>query len=450
MNKATSSESTHDLTSTTMQTMPSISLNCSPRIILPGDQLVIDIDMDGNLPEYIDLVVELVSEMGKPLELLRLSSSDLTENDVIEKFLKKEVQIPIGLVEGNYLLQVVSDHDIRDSIELEIVENRSDAEEIKSIADGFQTIAEASEKASSALHSAKFNTNENAKKLQEKCEELYKSVGSIKLAARSWKELAKEFFDRKDLKYCRDALNKSLELYSEVDDLDYKKEILEQIDREIEFCNKEIFYSLFPRDSKQFSSQIKAYRERLAFSPAQVALKIHSTPAMIKNWETGKRMGQLENYLKLSKALDCRVDKLINYDYPVNDKPIESKIQELREKKGYEEQELAHKISVGVDLIKQYEKGNELKPLKQFLDLYYYYLENLQRTPDRREWLKQWLTREYQEFQPPELMASFRETMDLIAYLPMGLSADLPIELFANNKTHQDLTIPDRVKKIKN
>jgi hypothetical protein len=183
MNKATSSESTNDLTSTTMQTMPSITLNCSPRVILPGDQLVIDIDMDGNLPEYIDLVVELVSEMGKPLELLRLSSSDFTENYVIEKSLQKKVQIPSELPEGDYLLQVVSVHDIWDSIELEIVENRSDAEEIKSIADGFQTIAEASEKASFALHYAEFNTSENAEKWQKECEELYKSLVSIKLAA---------------------------------------------------------------------------------------------------------------------------------------------------------------------------------------------------------------------------------------------------------------------------
>lgn len=382
MNKATSSESTNDLTSTTMQTMPSITLNCEPRVVLPGDQLTIDLKIDRDLPEYIDLAVELVSEMGKPLELLRLSSSNFTENDIIEESLKKEVQIPIGFVEGDYLLQVVSGHDIWDSIELEIVENRSDAEEIKSIADGFQKIAEASEKASSALHSAKFNTNENAKKLQEKCEELYKSVGSIKLAARSWKELAKEFFDRNDLNYCRDALKKSLELYSEVEDLDYREEILEQIHREIEFCDKEIFYSSFPEDIKQYSSQIKMYRERLSLTPAQVAVKIRSTPAMITYWEREKKMEKLENYLKLSKVLDCRVDQLINYDYPINNNSIESKIKDLRVEKGYEEKELADRMELEFSVIKEWEKEESLKELKKLLDLYYYYLENIKKHHD--------------------------------------------------------------------
>ena len=32
---------------------------------------------------------------------------------------------------------------------------------------------------------------------------------------------------------------------------------------------------------------------------------------------------------------------------------------------------------MGTDLIKQWEKGNELKSLKQFLDLYYFYLRGV-------------------------------------------------------------------------
>ena len=368
-----------------MQTMPSIALNCAPRVVLPGDQLTIHLEIDKDLSEYANLVVELVSETGKTLELLRLSSSDFTENHVIEKSLQKKVQIPSELPEGDYLLQVVSGHDIWDSIELEIVEDRSYADNMKSIAEGVQKIAEASEKANSALHYAELDSSESseeAKKLQEECEKLYKLAGNNKLAARSWKELAKKFYDRKDLKFCRDALKKSLELYSEVEDLDYREEILEQIHREIEFCDKEIFYSSFPEDIKQYSSQIKMYRERLSLTPAQVAVKIRSTPAMITYWEREKKMEKLENYLKLSKVLDCRVDQLINYDYPINNNSIESKIKDLRVEKGYEEKELADRMELEFSVIKEWEKEESLKELKKLLDLYYYYLENIKKHHD--------------------------------------------------------------------
>jgi len=207
-------------------------------------------------------------------------------------------------------------------------------------------------------------------------------AGNNKLAARSWKELAKKFYDRKDLKFCRDALKKSLELYSEVEDLDYREEILEQIHREIEFCDKEIFYSSFPEDIKQYSSQIKAYREELCLTPEQLAARIFSTPAMIHNWEAGRRTDQLENYLKLSKALDCRVDQLINYDYPINNKPIKSQIKGLRVEKGYEEQDLVDRMEVEVSVVKEWEKEKNLKELKIFLDLYFY-LESSKKLKDQ-------------------------------------------------------------------
>jgi len=197
-------------------------------------------------------------------------------------------------------------------------------------------------------------------------------AGNNKLAARSWKELAKKFYDRKDLKFCMDALNKSLELYSEVEDLDYKEETLKQIDREIEFCNKEIFYSLFPKDAntKQISLQIKAYREELCLKPGQVSGRINSTREMIKCWEKGEELEPLENYLKLSNSLDCRVDQLINYDYPINNEPIKSKIKDIITRKGYEENDLD-------DAIRQSEEENNLEFLKKFLDLYYFYQHEL-------------------------------------------------------------------------
>jgi transcriptional regulator with XRE-family HTH domain len=238
-------------------------------------------------------------------------------------------------------------------------------------------------------------------------------AGNNKLAARSWKELAKKFYDRKDLKFCIYALNESLELYSEVDDLDYKKEILEQIHREMKFCDDEIFYSSFPKDIKQYSSEIKYYREKLRLSFSRVSRTLRPTldPAMIECWEKGEEMEQLENYLKLSNVFDCRVDQLINYDYPINNeysinnKPIKSKIQELREKKGYKEQELADKINVGIDLIKQWQKSNELKSLKQFLDLYYFYLRDFKNHQKN-------LARNTME-SPPEIRELAAETREL-------------------------------------
>ena len=110
------------------------------------------------------------------------------------------------------------------------------------------------------------------------------------------------------------TLEKSFNLYSDVEDLDYKKEILEQIRKEIKFCDDEIFYSSFPKDTKQYSSQIKKYREvlRLSFSRVSRTLRPTLEPAMIECWEKGEEMEQLENYLKLSNVFDCRVDQLIN------------------------------------------------------------------------------------------------------------------------------------------
>jgi transcriptional regulator with XRE-family HTH domain len=118
------------------------------------------------------------------------------------------------------------------------------------------------------------------------------------------------------------------------------------------------------------------YREKLFLDPAEVAVKIRSSSAMIKHWERGKKMEQLENYLKLSKVLDCRVDQLINYDYPINNKSIKSKIEDLRIEKGYEEKELSDRMELEVSVIKEWEREESLKELKKWLDLYYYYLEN--------------------------------------------------------------------------
>lgn len=63
--------------------------------------------------------------------------------------------------------------------------------------------------------------------------------------------------------------------------------------------------------AERFSANLTRCRERAGINKSQLARLTELNPTAISRFESGKRMPRLDTLVKLTGALDCRADELV-------------------------------------------------------------------------------------------------------------------------------------------
>ncbi|MGN6815671.1 MAG: helix-turn-helix domain-containing protein [Solirubrobacterales bacterium] len=63
--------------------------------------------------------------------------------------------------------------------------------------------------------------------------------------------------------------------------------------------------------AERFAANLKRCRRRAGINKSQLARLTELSPTAISRFESGKRMPRLDTLVKLSGALDCRADELV-------------------------------------------------------------------------------------------------------------------------------------------
>ncbi|MDJ0582807.1 helix-turn-helix transcriptional regulator [Crocosphaera sp.] len=328
---------------------PTILLTYQPPVPIPGEKLTIDLNRDGEFSSDHQLIVELVAETGKRLITLDINSSD----DVAT------LEIPNNFKEGTYILQVIDNNVVLDSTEIDIFEDKNYAEKTNSFVEELNLEIQIKEKVEKEYYQQAF-------KLQEKVKEHYKH--NPKLAAKSWEQFAEVLYDKEEIKLSKKALEKALEIYEGIKDLDNKEEIIDRINEKIEIVKHKLLQNRLPllRKQKDYSQQ-------------ELADKVGVAIETIQEWEQGKLLEELREFIELSEVLNCKINQLIcvklNYENTsyvkqiLDDRQIEPNIRELRKKKHLNKRQLAAIVGVTPAIIQEWEQGSKLDNLVKYLKL---------------------------------------------------------------------------------
>lgn len=372
--------------------MPRVILTCYLAIVMPRENLTLYLEVEEDFPDGTSLFVELVTETGQVKFSEHLDLSNLTDNGLTQR-----LSLPKELSEDSYELQVVSNHTILDRTNFDVINDKDYVQKQDCFVKGLRQqgdIANAIEVLKEKGEVAFLESGYNYSRLlesQERCAKLFLQADNAKLAVSSWETLAEDLFILKQFDWSKDALKKALDFVDRVEDTTERNEFEQRINKKLSICNDRIegcvsknpvnqetvkkshsSQSKFPSTVEEFSSIIKRNRETLKLTIAFVARHLEGVrEGDIRNWEKGAHLEKLSQYMKLSHQLGCEISEL-----------IQSKIKILRESQKRSTIWLARHTGIALDVIEEWEKGNDLDLLKKFLDLYFYYQDGIDKLPN--------------------------------------------------------------------
>ena len=271
------------------------------------------------------LEVELISQEGDLLmKPVRVNLADLTASLTIDENIKQ----------GSYILQVTYQNWVLDSTTFEVLDEES-AQQMEEFDRGLEIQDQVYEAIEESNYGKAFN-------LQKEVAQHFLNANNPELAANSWEDLADILDDKNQLAFSKHSLQDALEIYSDIEELENREEILTRILETIE---------KYP----SFVSNIKPLREATGLSQQGLAFLSDVSLKTIQNWEQGQQLEPLPQYLKLSQKLGCKITDLLGYKgVGLSIQPI-SNIKKLREKKGLSLEGLAFELNVSRITLQEWE-----------------------------------------------------------------------------------------------
>lgn len=314
-------------------TLPTVTLSYWPPSPTPGDNLTISLEIEGKFPENSSLVVDLLSKNGE-----RMCSK------TVDNFKKNiDLSIPEKIKEGIYILQVIYQNQTYKTF-IDIFNDQETPQILNSFGEGLLTESELKE-------AIKRGDYSQVKELQEKVIQCYKN--NPELAARFCEELAEKLYEKKAFSLSRDALNKSLEIYSKIQELEDKEEILARVNNHLKIVKKSLMIA-------QIALTIKERREAKNLSQGVLAHRMNIRRQQIENWEKGEGFESLEKYIDIAIILECHI-----YDLIINHSPYVQIEEQIKNTK-WTLHRLAHEMQIPVASMQELTKG---KGLEQYVQL---------------------------------------------------------------------------------
>lgn len=216
-------QSKHNLVTQPLDTIPSNI----PNVLLfyrqkQGKKLEVRLEVIGDFSE--SLQVELINQRG---DLLVTPAMVNSPNWTGELSLE-------DIQEGSYLLRVIYQNDVLNKdlgeTTFELLNETSLGE-----TDEFYQGLGIQDQITEALEKGNYT---EAMSLQEKAAQCYQH--NPELVDRSWEELAEKLYEKQQFLLSKEALNKALEIYSNIQELENKEEILTGIKNQLEIVNEEL------------------------------------------------------------------------------------------------------------------------------------------------------------------------------------------------------------------
>lgn len=230
-----------------------------PSVFCAGDMVEIRLYTDDDRKTSVSLRVELLSEQDEVL--LSEVKVFVPSQKSPHYFTTSEFSLPQdNLAEGSYILRVINNYEILDSVQLDVFE---DSSYVADVVRKMKYFTEGLTIKSAVLTAIEFGNYDKAIALQKKVANSYISMGNQILAAKTWEELAEKLFELKAFKESKEALEQSLALFKKIEDLADKDEILKRLTEEIEIClsphilsSVEVSQNPYPGESHGYQSDI--------------------------------------------------------------------------------------------------------------------------------------------------------------------------------------------------
>jgi tetratricopeptide (TPR) repeat protein len=203
---------TKDTTTTNL----SLTLNYYPPVVKPGNELKISLTFAENFDPRAVLMVDLLSEQGE-----RVISQTF-------KYPEKELSLSLGenLAEARYILQISHKNLPIYTTYLDVIENQDYVYKKTRFVDGLK-------KKESVYEAFEGRRYEEAICLHEEVAQAYQDAGNFELAARSWEDLAEEFYRVNQPDFALQALEEAKKI---LQGLGNHMEAVETVEEKIGIC----------------------------------------------------------------------------------------------------------------------------------------------------------------------------------------------------------------------
>jgi transcriptional regulator with XRE-family HTH domain len=278
-----------------------------------------------------NLMVELISQEGNLL---------IDPIPVIFPDLTASFTLPEDIKQGSYILQVTYQNLVLYNTTFDVVDEES-ARQMEEFDRGL----EIQDQVYQAIEESNYAEAIN---LQKEAAKHFLNANNPELAASSWEDLADILYEKNELRLSKEALEKTWEIYSSIEELENREEILARIRENLD-------------KYRRFISKIKAFREAKGLSQEGLAFLLDVGLNTIQKWEQGQGMEQLQQYWELSQSLDCKITNLIRYEGVGLSIQPRANIKELREQKNLTLEGLAFKLYVVPKTIQEWEEQDPKK-----------------------------------------------------------------------------------------